>query len=995
MGIWALRHGFEPSCHSNRHQQLTSVNPTIESIYERLEQAQKETRVVLTVEGRPNIVEMDVTCPPMSHWEERGDMDRFLDVGTWQTTGPGFQQLREWVEVHWNMDAEKPAPNGTAATGDGWGARRENQLNSVTSTRKLITATKFYGPEQIGKYAAEFATHGMIEVHRIYLLKGPPMEAAKPLDEYCTLLPYSEALQRIGAETDPTDFSIVWPESDSENVCALEGRYFERASTQGNEYRQYTSPLLREGPEQLALLLGLVWGTGFRGFGNWQGVPAAAAAALPYRYAALQSGAGSQLVALALKGYGPPLQRRPLAVKELHDLVSKYSEVPEQDRSRLARAMVGLRDSTQRVDVEDKVVDVGVALNILFTEDEEQDAPAMLVPRRAAWHYADSENERREAEEMLGEFCGHHWKVVRGRSSEEARLGSPDRIASLLADADNVARACLKAMIAEGLPKDWNEAANRSALRQDPPRAGSEIPSVKSDSLSWSVVEQNEIDRALEAVWKPVVEEAPQPPSHVGPLIVSGNLPEAAERYREEGIPYVVPHPARLYMAHPKWPKTESEPLNDRARYYCVIDVERHLGLWRNAASRKGLVQLEVQNDASVYHPEFRDGWPQPLLSSHEEEWSAQGSSLETKSGETVSSGGLMEAIDAAHIHRSALEEKTTDPPSELPDSVVTWLEREWSRLWKAFQYDVNVQTDSLLHLLEAIHAKHMVERQRLTQALAASGIAPKTLEDSLRTAGNVRVHPTYPRLRGFPLLTGEPLFGRSEPYGPMEQTAFKGWVAEVYDLWESRYRTQLRHNTRELPGSIRPRQRVLGDLRHIRNNLLHNGIAKRGEAGSCEILRWFSEGERMQVRLRHVIDFLNQMGWLHQGSFTVIAEQGKISSWHIDKAGEPENPTPALISVRPFVDPQEHDPRYRYAASIAFENLVFGTVPMGPENEETEAQAKDRTGKWMRMTVNERGDLCVPDLGTAPAAELYWNCLKGERQRGPGIPSPWVQFRE
>jgi len=150
-----------------------------------------------------------------------------------------------------------------------------------------------------------------------------------------------------------------------------------------------------------------------------------------------------------------------------------------------------------------------------------------------------------------------------------------------------------------------------------------------------------------------------------------------------------------------------------------------------------------------------------------------------------------------------------------------------------------------------------------------------------------------------------------------------------------------------------------------------------------------------MQMRLRHVIDFLNQMGWLHQNSFTFIAEQGKTSSWHIDKEGEPEDPTPALISARPLVDLQEPDPRYRYAASIAFENLVFGTIPMGPENEETEAQAKDRTDKWLKMTVNERGDFCVPDLGTVPAARLYWNCLKGEQQSGPSIPSPWVQFRE
>ena len=70
-------------------------------------------------------------------------------------------------------------------------------------------------------------------------------------------------------------------------------------------------------------------------------------------------------------------------------------------------------------------------------------------------------------------------------------------------------------------------------------------------------------------------------------------------------------------------------------------------------------------------------------------------------------------------------------------------------------------------------------------------------------------------------------------------------------------------------------------------------------------------------------------------------------------------------------------------------------TTPMGPKNEETETQAKERTQKWMKMTVNESGDLYVPDMGTISAAELYLDYLKGEVRVGPGIPGPWVQFRE
>ena len=396
-----------------------SGGPTVESVYERLKQAQKETFVALTIEGRPNIVEMCGTSPPESFWKGRKDMDRFMDEGIWQTAGPGFQQLREWVEVHWNTEDEKEVPSGTVATGDDWGLQEETQLDSVTATRKLIVAAKLYGREQVGSYATEFAAHGMIEVRWIYLLKGPPIEAAKPLDEYCKLLPYAEALRRIGEQTDPTDLRTEWPEPHSDNVCALEGRYCERASVQGTEYGQYTSPFLKDGPEQLALLLGLVWGCGFQILGNWRGVHPAAVAALPYRSATVGSGAGSRHVTLPLQGYGPPIQRRPLALKELREFTAKYSELPASGRTRLAKAMGNLRDSTQRIQYKDKVVDVGVALSTLFSGDAEEDDLTALVPRKAAWYYSDSENERQETENMLSEFFAGYLRVVRGREFEE------------------------------------------------------------------------------------------------------------------------------------------------------------------------------------------------------------------------------------------------------------------------------------------------------------------------------------------------------------------------------------------------------------------------------------------------------------------------------------------------------------------------------------------------------------------------------------------------
>ena len=164
------------------------MNLNIKDIVEWLKQAQEESRVVFTIDGRSNFVAMDECDPPESYWKGRRTIDGFLDDGHWQTEGPGFKQLREWVECHWNPKDDKEGPNGAVATGDDWGVQRENQLDSVAATKKLIVAAKLYGREQVSKCAADFASHGMIEVRRICLLKGPPIEATKPLDDFCSLL---------------------------------------------------------------------------------------------------------------------------------------------------------------------------------------------------------------------------------------------------------------------------------------------------------------------------------------------------------------------------------------------------------------------------------------------------------------------------------------------------------------------------------------------------------------------------------------------------------------------------------------------------------------------------------------------------------------------------------------------------------------------------------------------------------------------------------------
>ena len=125
--------------------------------------------------------------------------------------------------------------------------------------------------------------------------------------------------------------------------------------------------------------------------------------------------------------------------------------------------------------------------------------------------------------------------------------GRRSELATLTGDTEDVLRASLKDMIIEGRPADWEDSKDLRLFRHDPPRAETDIPSTKSDSMSWTVAEQCEIDRALEGVWKPEVDNVPARPPDAQVIVHAGVNAEEIKRCRDQGIPYAVIVPIRLF----------------------------------------------------------------------------------------------------------------------------------------------------------------------------------------------------------------------------------------------------------------------------------------------------------------------------------------------------------------------------------------------------------------------------------------------------------------
>ncbi len=531
---------------------------------------------------------------------------------TWLTAVPAFHDLQKWVEVYWNAERQTHPPAGTISTGDKQGNQGEVQLDALSATCKLLLAAVVHGTETVTKHALEFAEHGMIEVRSIYLLNGLSISNKKPLDDYCALVLYEEAMRKVSDYPWPprSNEDLQWPPGVADCMCALEVTSFERRGVESSEFERYVSPLLRCGFETLELILGLVWGTGFRMFRSWNGIPESVAATLPFFHTTLSGGGVSQQTLLAMPGFTRPASNRPLNDAELVELTGKYATLPKQTQRVLNLALRRLRDSTERIGVEDKVIDLCIALEDLFMESGEFRDQRKIIAGRGSWHFADSLLERDQTRKDLKAFYQHRSDIVHGVTTRNLAPSVEDQRRDLLAKVDDVVRASLKTMIAQGRPSDWEKSKDFKAIRHSPPRAKTKIPSVKSDSLSWSVQEQEEIDQALEAVWKPTVDNAPTPLLGAGITYHQGVNREQIEQYRQQGIAYIIRIPAILYMAHPKWTERADDPLDDHTRYYCERDVKRHMQRWQKAADEKRLHQFELPlEDATMYLPINFGAW--------------------------------------------------------------------------------------------------------------------------------------------------------------------------------------------------------------------------------------------------------------------------------------------------------------------------------------------------------------------------------------------------
>ena len=306
---------------------------------------------------------------------------------------------------------------------------------------------------------------------------------------------------------------------------------------------------------------------------------------------------------------------------------------------------------------------------------------------------------------------------------------------------------------------------------------------------------------------------------------------------------------------------------------------------------------------------------------------------------------------------------------------------------WHRFMYEINRATASLMYLLQGMESVRNIELTPYNDM----------------NPDHQQFAACFPKLPyvDVPLCMSGPGFDLNDVLcreGDAEQLAYKGWVEQVYFLWESRFRNEMMEGLQG-PDIIRPEGVAFGDFRLIRNDLIHNnGVASERYSGRCKVLKWFKPGEHIVMGMHHVLDFLNQIGFMTKAAG--FLSDGPNAGWTIFPGMDEDlanRPVPRLVSLRASMDQVLDDGSSWHVVSVVFENGVFVDLPVCYGNDGSTVQ--HRIDFFNKTSIDDDGNLRFANGLVEDRERLYKGAVnalsgKGPKLEGLGVPGPAFRFR-
>lgn len=118
---------------------------------------------------------------------------------------------------------------------------------------------------------------------------------------------------------------------------------------------------------------------------------------------------------------------------------------------------------------------------------------------------------------------------------------------------------------------------------------------------------------------------------------------------------------------------------------------------------------------------------------------------------------------------------------------------------------------------------------------------------------------PRTPEARSIAAWPKTEIHKRLEPAGLFAALLSQQWVVYVYFRWEHDFRDRFAAAANVSRDEIT--EPLMGDLRLMRNDIVHKGIATAENCGRCEELKWFSPGETIFISDALMLDFMSRVG--------------------------------------------------------------------------------------------------------------------------------------
>lgn len=313
----------------------------------------------------------------------------------------------------------------------------------------FLFCVKQYGQEIAERYLDKFLDSESIEVVNELWISGVEVKTAIVLDDDYLIKPIHEILASIDGEylsrrTFGIGRGMMSPRCAITKVCNVTKAWGNEPpkSLANRDNFQNVSTRLHE----IALILNAVEGI----------------SCLPYFSTSHpelttpmgvfgDTGGGSQLYDVV----GDKLVELSVESKTTIDaLVAAYDKQGSQEKERIKRILGRLSQAKRRIQIEDKMLDLGIALEMLLIDDNDKNDQLSLSFRlRGSWFVGDTAEDRENKYQLLKDIYSYrsevaHSGVLKGKSLQNITESYPEY--ELLAE--NICRK----MIIEGKP-DWDK----------------------------------------------------------------------------------------------------------------------------------------------------------------------------------------------------------------------------------------------------------------------------------------------------------------------------------------------------------------------------------------------------------------------------------------------------------------------------------------------------------------------------------------------------------